>query len=106
MSSPQCRFTCREKFTAVSASCDCSASQHAASAASSSLSKSGVPSPVAASHPGAAAKPYGKASPPRSMALVPCTTSVNASACWYANGLKKPTGGLPALKRASLSSDT
>ena len=50
------------------------------SAASSSLSKSGVPSPVAPSQPSVAAKPYLSAPVPRPMALVPLTMSVKQSA--------------------------
>eukprot|EP00966_Prymnesium_polylepis_P164045 3793057-Prymnesium_polylepis.2 len=61
-------------------------------AARSSSGNFGVPSPVAASHPDAAAKPYcqaygvGQQSP--LMRLLPATMSVNASALWYRNGLR------------------
>ena len=49
-------------------------------AAINSLSKRGVPKPVAGSHPLVALNPYLSSSPPRPMALVPNVTSVNASA--------------------------
>ena len=49
-------------------------------AAASILSKSGVPRPVAGSQPTVQLYPYGTGPPPREIAFVPLTMSVNASA--------------------------
>ena len=76
------------------------------SAAISSLSKRGVPKPVAGSHPLVALNPYLRGSPPRPMALVPNVTSVNASAFWYRKGFRNPMGALPCCIRASFKRAT
>merc|ERR1712183_890269 len=51
-------------------------------AAASSFEKTGVPKPVAGSHPFAQAKPYLTGPVPRPIAFVPTVTSVKASLFW------------------------
>ena len=67
-----------------------------------SLKKSGVPSPLAGSHPSTAENPL--VPHPE---VCPSTTSLKISSrCSYSTGLRNPTGLLPAAIRAPLISVT
>ena len=51
-----------------------------------------MPNPVTGSQPSIASNP-----------LLPLIISLNASGCWYINGLINPRGDLPEAKRIPLS---